>query len=251
MLAAPGLLAVLLGWRARSEIRASSGRLTGTRLARAGITLGVLCILFAPVATAMAFVHAFGVVQTMLYSRTRPDMRSLAVAIEAYHVDNKVYPAWAIGHAGPGRTRTYNDWIASQPCADQWSRVLSKEPMVFLPFFWHTLLKNPRDSRAPSDQPGFLMKGQLPGQQFWTLTTPQAYIPAYPLDCFSPVPGATFVYWSVTPGAADPSGRSVGKEAACKEKGGFWYRRVLISGMTFLLTGTFTIPASLSLHSDC
>jgi hypothetical protein len=109
-------------------------------------------------------------------SRTRTDMRSLATAIEAYNIDCKVYPAFSVG------PDSVNGTLGADNAASA------------LPSF-----------RAPE-----IVQGK---PRFATLSTPLPYITSLPRDVFSPGRQATFVYWSVTPGQADPSGKIVGKDS--------------------------------------
>jgi len=120
-------------------------------------------------------------------SRARTDMRSLAVAIEAYFVDNNTYPAYAIG------LQSVNGALGA------------KVPASRLPSF-----------RLP-EPPTANQAGQ--SLRFQTLTTPIAYYTQYPNDSFVPGSKATFVYWSVQPGQPDPSGKIVGKDSPVKGVG--------------------------------
>lgn len=101
-------------------------------------------------------------------SRVRTDQRSLATAIEAYYVDNNVYPAWGVG-TGPGGTMTYNNWMVTSQ----------------------------GHSGGLASCPNFLLN--LPGT-FMTLTTPVSYITSYPADPFATNKGCTFSYAGVFPG---------------------------------------------------
>jgi len=86
-----GLPAIILGALALADIRRSAGRLKGEGQAMAGIILGVVgsaAGVFAMVAIA-DFLEAQAR-SKVAYSRS--DMRSLATALEAYHVDNEEYP---------------------------------------------------------------------------------------------------------------------------------------------------------------
>jgi type II secretory pathway pseudopilin PulG len=103
-------------------------------------------------------------------SRVRVDMRTLAIALEAYFDDHGRYPPMDAGNQGPGGTQTYNCWVA-----------YSYER---------------RDGRA-AGLPGFLMNG--PDHTFATLTTPQAYITTYPSDPFASDKGSTFLCWPWDP----------------------------------------------------
>jgi len=104
-------------------------------------------------------------------SRVKTDQRSMATAIEAYYVDNNIYPAWSAG-TGPGGTETYNHWV-----------VYSNN---------HT--------GGAAELPCFLLNGVGPAQRFMTLTTPVAYITSYTADPFATNRGCTFSYAAVFPG---------------------------------------------------
>lgn len=204
------LLAILLGKKASHDIWASSRRLAGIGLARAGILLGACNIVLALVLVVAAW-HCVVVPEIQSHSRWRTDTRSLSVAIAAYYIDHKVYPAWGVGAAGPGGTWTYNYWVASLPNTPRFRPTGYFERKELGPFFWYKRVR--QDSNPSADLPCFALRGKAPGQAFQTLTTPQSYITSYPADPFSPIQGATFVYWSVRPGAADPSGKIVGKDS--------------------------------------
>jgi hypothetical protein len=126
-------------------------------------------------------------------SRTRASMRSLAVAIEAYYVDNGIYVGWGIGRPGPGAARTFN-WEVTQKTGNR---------------------------SGVGDLPSFLLNDiSNAATSFMTLTTPIAYStrqggiwrnrksPGYPVDPYCTDPGATFVHWCVFPGFHIPGGRS-------------------------------------------
>jgi prepilin-type N-terminal cleavage/methylation domain-containing protein len=99
-------------------------------------------------------------------SRVRSDHRSLATAIESYYVDNNKYPAW---------TRDTSD------CAD------------------HGLI--PDSSEGIGVAPGVTFRvreeGVTAGNEFFTLTTPIAYITSYFPDPFADTRGLTFRYYAV------------------------------------------------------
>jgi type II secretory pathway pseudopilin PulG len=97
-------------------------------------------------------------------SRARTDMRSLAKAIEWYHIDNDAYPAWATGELSENVAR----------CVD--------------PLFQHV--------------PSF--RQARDGEALLTLTTPILYVGGcYPWDPFSPERGATYVYYATKPKDTD------------------------------------------------
>lgn len=90
-------------------------------------------------------------------SRVRSDMRSLATAIEAYHVDLNAYPASATGEHSVNGAR-----------------------------FGHPDFQSVPSFRIARDR-----------ESFQTITTPMAYITTYPADYFALIKGATFGYCSV------------------------------------------------------
>jgi len=109
-----------------------------------------------------------------LVSRVRTDMRALAVAIEAYYVDNDTYPAFAVG------AKSVNGALGK-------SYPASALPSFRLP-----------EALAP-DEAAILRRTV----RFATLTTPIGYLPSYPLDPFTSGGKAVFVYWTVIPGSPD------------------------------------------------
>jgi len=138
-------------------------------------------------------------------------MRSLSIAIEAYYVDQNIYPAWGIGNRGPGGTQTYNYGVASREYPRGRPRHWYFERRTFGRFYWYSQVRD--DSGDPADLASFAMNGPAPQQRFYTLTTPLGYITSYPNDPFSNVRGSTFVYWSVFPGQPDLSGKIVWKDS--------------------------------------
>lgn len=106
-------------------------------------------------------------------SRVRTDQRSMATAIEAYYVDNNIYPAWDVG-TGPGGTQTYNFAVVQRVSGT--------------------------GNRGAGRLECFLMNGMGNNQRFMTLTTPIAYITSYTADPFATTKGCTFSYASVFPG---------------------------------------------------
>ena len=107
-------------------------------------------------------------------SRVRTDQRSIATAIEAYYVDNNIYPAWGKGATHPTGAWTYNHWVVTSQNHTQGA----------------SLLEN------------FLTNGVQPNRRFMTLTTPVAYITSYTADPFATSRGCTFSYASCFPGDA-------------------------------------------------
>ena len=154
--------------------------------------------------------------------RVRADMRTLATAIEAYYVGHSIYPAWGIGHPGPGAVRTWN-WNVAQ-------RTGNRSGIADLPSFllcdrstsagcfntfttavafigkggWvvghRGLVDEDAGAQASARGPNI-----QPGDHF-------AYIASYPIDRFCADSGATFVYWATFPG--DPKMRLLGDETA-------------------------------------
>lgn len=92
-----GIPAILLGLSAKRDIRQSQGRLSGDGLATAGIVLGALSFVFSmlPLVGCLAMLAMPNFLEAQArakVSRARTDLRSLAVALEAYNVDNNKYP---------------------------------------------------------------------------------------------------------------------------------------------------------------
>jgi prepilin-type N-terminal cleavage/methylation domain-containing protein len=110
-------------------------------------------------------------------SRARTDMRSVSVAVEAYYVDNNIYPAWGPGAGIPPNTITYNQAILAASV--------------------------PPKAGGAGGIPCFLMSlPRIAGANFFTLTTPISFITTYPADPFATNRGCTFGYQSYFPGAA-------------------------------------------------
>jgi len=106
-------------------------------------------------------------------SRARTDMRSLAMAVEAYFVDNNVYPTWGVGVGNPiGGCQTYNNWVVTSQ----------------------------GKTGGGANLPNFVLRGYTSASSIMTLTTPLAYITTYPTDPFASVRGETFSYYAVWPG---------------------------------------------------
>jgi hypothetical protein len=206
----PWIVTIVIGRLARREIHLSGGRLLGVGRARAGTILGTSTLVVGVVLAGVEFsLHLPEHNVRGVVSRARTDMRSLSLAIEAYYVDNNIYPPWGIGNKGPGGTQTYNYSIASQQNRFSPPRSYSIERARFGPFLYYRSVR----VDGPADLPGFLLNGPGPQQRFGTLTTPLGYVSAYPSDLFSRLRGATFVYWSIFPGQPDPSDRIGGKDS--------------------------------------
>lgn len=148
------------------------------------------------IAAILAFVATWGFIERQKrtrVARTQSDMRKLAIAIEAYTIDNSIQPAWGMGCPGPGRLRTCN-WDVTR-------RTGNRSGVADLPSF-------------------VLCDASTSGAKFWTLTTgeggfwapkgggPRRFVPfpqylqSYPVDVFCADRGATFVYWAIFPGDA-------------------------------------------------
>jgi len=116
-------------------------------------------------------------------SRVKTDQRSLSIALEAYYVDNNIYPAWGRGNGTPiAGCQTYNYAIG--------------------------FMTNPGTAGNGGGQlPCFLMNNPQGVGKFFTITTPLSYITSYPQDCFATRKGETFSYYAVFPGGYDVGGR--------------------------------------------
>jgi hypothetical protein len=93
-------------------------------------------------------------------SRTRSDLRSMAVALESYFVDNNSYPAWVQG-------------------SDADSQVQGNSILASMPTFRRAVGSSPGGTGLPM-----------------TLTTPVAYLTAYMADPFNGQSPNTFSYFS-------------------------------------------------------
>ena len=135
-------------------------------------------------------------------ARTKADMRTLAMAIESYLVDNMIYPPWGIGHPGPGNVRTYNDMIAE--------KTGNRSGVAGLPSFLLNDMSQPGGQFDTLTSATVFWRyrrdGSAPGG--WEVERkPHSYIARYPIDSFCADGGATFVYWSVWPGGRGPDGK--------------------------------------------
>ncbi len=140
-------------------------------------------------------------------SRAKSDQRSLATAIEAYFVDNNLYPLAARNatgtiNAGTGHPNTginynptglgnINQYI--NPSASASSK---------LQYVW-----------------SFAVRGTAANAQLAVLTTPIGYITSYPADPFADTKGSTFCYfanangwilWSAGPDTDEATGTNLG-----------------------------------------
>ncbi|MCE5228839.1 hypothetical protein LLG95_04485 [bacterium] len=80
-------------------------------------------------------------------SRVQSDLRALSLAIETYYVEHRAYPAWAVGNDGENHLLS------------------ERNPSYGVPTFMIRSAERPKLA---------------------TLTTPVAYMPAYPQDQFPP-----------------------------------------------------------------
>jgi len=113
-------------------------------------------------------------------ARARTDQRSLSIAIEAYYVDNNIYPTYGVGPNNPvPGCMTYNNWVVTSG----------------------------NHTGGGASLPNFLMTGRTASNNFQTLTTPMGYITTYPNDGFATNKGETFSYFSVFPGDTRNAGR--------------------------------------------
>ena len=130
-------------------------------------------------------------------ARVRAEMRTLANAIETYAVDHMIYPAWGIGHRGPGSVRSYNDLIVE--------KTGNRSGVGVLPTFL-VCDSSPNGAHFAVLTTGPVLTYSFAGKVFPT----RAYIRQYPVDPFCRDEGATFVYWSLVPGRNPPDKRYAG-----------------------------------------
>jgi type II secretion system protein G len=98
-------------------------------------------------------------------SRARADMRSIATAIEAYRLDNNVYPAWSQHVTG--------ELTLASPFANFFNNPAHD---------FYTWLYNFRVPRGPAEN-------------FGTVTSPIAYMTSIPPDPFADVKGGPYGYY--------------------------------------------------------
>jgi hypothetical protein len=126
----------------------------------------------------------------------KAEMRMLSVALEGYAVDCNIYPAWGIGHPGPGAIRSANFDVAQ--------RTGNRSGVGNLPSF---LLNDLSVGEGRFFTLTYTLFGPpIPGGGLGWLppppgTPPSHYIVDYPKDAFCIDQGSTFVYWSSFPGA--------------------------------------------------
>jgi prepilin-type N-terminal cleavage/methylation domain-containing protein len=135
-------------------------------------------------------------------SRAKSDQRSLATAIEAYFVDNNLYPAAA--REGSGTCAAPNATVPVNPAG---SGNFNKYANPSNP---NTQLRNVFS---------FAVRGTT---AIGLLTTPIGYITSYPADPFTDTKGATFCYfanangwilWSPGPDTDEAQGTNLGTNA--------------------------------------
>jgi prepilin-type N-terminal cleavage/methylation domain-containing protein len=132
-------------------------------------------------------------------SRAKSDQRSLATAIEAYFVDNNLYPAAA--REGSGSCVAPNDTVPVNPTGtgnvNKYANPNNSSPKLANVF-------------------SFASKGLT---QMAILTTPIGYITSYPADPFADTKGSTFCYfanpngwilWSPGPDTDESQGTNLG-----------------------------------------
>lgn len=92
-------------------------------------------------------------------ARAQADMRTIAVAVDSYYVDEKAYPIWAAGQAGANSDLPYT------------------HPSYSVPTF-------------------AVQTGSRP--EIYTLTTPVSYVASFVSDPFTRLEGssATYAYWA-------------------------------------------------------
>jgi len=150
--------------------------------------LAIVCAILTPHVCGMGATRA-------AVSRVQSDMRSLATALATYYVDNNSYP-FAIA---PSFDRRHVGVSLRQPL-----RRIARHagaPEEFGPLAeGHSLDANAR--RLAAERVTFAHPGvawNKPGG-FATVTTPMAYIAAYPRDPFSPGESLTYSYLPDNPG---------------------------------------------------
>ncbi len=107
-------------------------------------------------------------------SRVKSDQRSVATALEAYYVDNNLYPAWAGGQDDP-----------------QWAAGKNGTPNLTFNVNSGAQAKNTLRTFAINPNPSGSATINMS-----TLTTPVAFITSFPKDPFMDTKGATFGYYS-------------------------------------------------------
>jgi prepilin-type N-terminal cleavage/methylation domain-containing protein len=125
-------------------------------------------------------------------SRAKSDQRSLATAIEAYFVDNNLYPAAGVHSAGTITAQTNNPSNGQQRNPSGQGNIneyLAKQAN--------------QGNQNPKLQDVYSFAAQptgVTGSPMMTLTTPIGYITSYPADPFVDTKGCTFCYFSNSSG---------------------------------------------------
>lgn len=151
--------AIICGTVAIIQIARSKGRLNGLGLAIAGIIIASAPLLQNSLLLTFAVSRAYKGSSRAKVSRVNADMRSFALAVEAYYINHDSYPAWAIG---VGSANSF-----AGPSAG----------VYHIPTF--RIWKNDTEKNT-----------------FYTLTTPIAYVGMYFPDPFAGTQMATFGYYS-------------------------------------------------------
>ena len=132
-----GIPAIILGFLARKEIRESKGQKTGNGMAIAGIAMGFISTVIIPLLLVAISVPNFLEAQERSkVSRAKSDLRSMATGLEAYYVDNSVYPMCATGEQGANGFLSAGDPAFQVPTFRVWSssnevRIPQKSPNRF------------------------------------------------------------------------------------------------------------------------
>lgn len=120
-----------------------------------------------------------------MVSRVRADMRSMAVALESYYVDNMAYPSCGLAE-GPARI-----WLPPPAYPNFGPRPIpTGVPTIHSSLPAGSGARRSITFRIFNASPGIRYTGPHPH----TLTTPLAYLTAYPADLFADTEGATFGY---------------------------------------------------------
>jgi uncharacterized membrane protein len=163
-----GIVALIMGLLSLRTIKRSQGELCGRGFAIAGVTVGAINAVF----LIFILIFIFFIAPAMIrhrdetIPRVQSDIRSMGVAIEAYQVDNKAYPAWSANTA---------DAVCLPTLVSGGGIVLPVTTFM-----------------SPARHPGL-----------GTLTTPVAYMEHYPADPLAPIFGLTFAYYATPPHPSD------------------------------------------------
>jgi len=122
-------------------------------------------------------------------SRAKSDQRSLATAIEAYFVDNNLYPAAGVDSVGTIATGQTNNPSNGQQRNPTGKGNINK---------WiATQVNQANQNPKLKDVYSFAARpDSSTGSPMATLTTPIGYITSYPADPFMDTKGCTFCYFS-------------------------------------------------------